>query len=314
MKKEQPLLSICIPTYNRCQYLKKSIDSIVAQNEFIDGIVEVIISDNASNDDTKKIGKKYAQKYKNIHYFCNEKNIRDENFPLALSRGNGILRRLSNDTIIYKPNALSEMCHIIEKNKENKTYLCWTNGAIKNSAKMQEVDFHDFIYNVSYYITSIACFSIWEKDCIKIENDTLGCELSLWQVRKCLELASKSNCVLICNKNYTDIQKVENKNISYGLYHVFYENYFNLIDPYIKRGILTIEDKEYLEKDLLYHFFTGWCIKWEIQEKGLNYSKTENLKNLVWNQYKGKPYWKKYLGYYNIKKCKMQIAKWIRRT
>ena len=43
MKPKKPLLSICIPTYNRCEYLKKSIETIISQKEFSDENVEIVI-------------------------------------------------------------------------------------------------------------------------------------------------------------------------------------------------------------------------------------------------------------------------------
>ena len=43
----QPLVSICIPTYNRAECLKETIESIICQPEFLEGKVEIVVSDNA---------------------------------------------------------------------------------------------------------------------------------------------------------------------------------------------------------------------------------------------------------------------------
>lgn len=53
---KQPLLSICIPTYNRASYLEGAILNIITDNAFGDE-VEIIISDNASTDNTEEIAK-----------------------------------------------------------------------------------------------------------------------------------------------------------------------------------------------------------------------------------------------------------------
>ena len=63
---DKPLLSICIPTYNRSKYLKNSIESIICQQEFLDGKVEIVISDNASEDDTPSAVKAYTDRYSNV--------------------------------------------------------------------------------------------------------------------------------------------------------------------------------------------------------------------------------------------------------
>ena len=53
----KPLLSICIPTYNRAHYLKECLGSIVAQFDDRDvrDNVEVVVSDNASPDNTREL-------------------------------------------------------------------------------------------------------------------------------------------------------------------------------------------------------------------------------------------------------------------
>lgn len=72
-----PLLSICIPTFNRADCLKQCLESIVGQ--FRDPNVlaqtEVVISDNASKDSTQNSVKEFQAKYPNIHYYRNLENL-----------------------------------------------------------------------------------------------------------------------------------------------------------------------------------------------------------------------------------------------
>ena len=65
MKKKQPILSICIPTYNRAEVLRDTLEHYTSCEEFNDE-VELIISDNASTDATKSLCTEYAEQYKNI--------------------------------------------------------------------------------------------------------------------------------------------------------------------------------------------------------------------------------------------------------
>ena len=53
----KPLVSVCIPTYNKARYLRKSLDSIINQTY---GNLEIIISDNASPDNTEEIIKSFT--------------------------------------------------------------------------------------------------------------------------------------------------------------------------------------------------------------------------------------------------------------
>ncbi|EKD23710.1 MAG: glycosyl transferase family protein [uncultured bacterium] len=73
----KPLLSICIPTYNRAHYLKDCLESVVCQfdDEEVYRQVEIVISDNASEDNTEELVKEYQRRFKNINYFKNKENI-----------------------------------------------------------------------------------------------------------------------------------------------------------------------------------------------------------------------------------------------
>lgn len=70
MRDKQPLLSICIPTYNGGDRLKICLDFITSANiRFHE--VEVIVSDNCSTDNTAEIVGAFAH----IRYFRNEYNL-----------------------------------------------------------------------------------------------------------------------------------------------------------------------------------------------------------------------------------------------
>ncbi len=70
---KKPLLSICIPTYNREKYLKRLLDSIVNQAEFTDADdVEIVIDDGPSKDNTESLVQEYqARFWEKIRYYRN---------------------------------------------------------------------------------------------------------------------------------------------------------------------------------------------------------------------------------------------------
>jgi glycosyltransferase involved in cell wall biosynthesis len=68
---QNPKVSIIIPTYNRSKFLPCAIESALAQ-DYLN--LEVIVSDNASTDDTQEVIKKYLNK-PNFKYFRNSKNL-----------------------------------------------------------------------------------------------------------------------------------------------------------------------------------------------------------------------------------------------
>lgn len=295
---KKPLVSICIPTFNRCEQLEQTLESIVHQPEILDGRAEVIISDNASTDNTETVGRKYADKYENVSYFRNKENVRDKNFPLVLSKANGILRKLNNDTLVLNADILGNLCSIVQKYQDTRPSIFLTNGRHKTYDE-KLFNFHDFVVTEGFWVTWIGSFTIWEDECINIETDFEGTELSLWQVKKLLENTYRKNSAVVCDQKFGKTLSLPKKDISYGLYQVFYKNYMTLLRPYVENCSLSSDDMEVIEKDLLYNFFTGWIVKWELKNKELQYSETENLKELVFEQYKDKPYWDDYQSVYN---------------
>jgi glycosyltransferase involved in cell wall biosynthesis len=83
----QPLVSICVPTYNRSQDLKTGLESIRAQTY---EPLEILISDNGSTDETETICRAAAQRDPRIRYFRQPRNIglyQNHNFCIDRSQG-----------------------------------------------------------------------------------------------------------------------------------------------------------------------------------------------------------------------------------
>lgn len=70
--RERPRVSIGMPVFNGEKYLEEAIDSILAQTY---KNFELIISDNASTDNTQKICLDYVKRDPRVHYYRNSKNL-----------------------------------------------------------------------------------------------------------------------------------------------------------------------------------------------------------------------------------------------
>ena len=71
----EPLLTITIPTFNRCGCLELLLESITQQLELGNTEVHVIVVDNNSSDLTQSCCKKWAQKIERFTYLRNAENI-----------------------------------------------------------------------------------------------------------------------------------------------------------------------------------------------------------------------------------------------
>lgn len=66
-----PKVSVLIPTYNRAKYLEECLNSVLMQDYTN---LEIIISDNASTDNTPEVVRKYLSD-KRLRYYRNEVNV-----------------------------------------------------------------------------------------------------------------------------------------------------------------------------------------------------------------------------------------------
>lgn len=94
-EKNKPRISICIPTYNRSDLLKKTLISVARQTV---KPYEVIVADNCSEDDTEAV----AKSFKGVIYYRNEHNLGlagNSNRCIQLAKGNFVTILHSDDLI-----------------------------------------------------------------------------------------------------------------------------------------------------------------------------------------------------------------------
>lgn len=106
-----PKVSVIIPAYNRAQFLPRAIDSVLAQTykDF-----EVLVVDDGSTDDTKKVLEQYNGKIK-YFYKDNGGSSSARNHGIENSSGEYIAFLDSDD--IWMPEKLSIQVDVLDKNK-----------------------------------------------------------------------------------------------------------------------------------------------------------------------------------------------------
>jgi abequosyltransferase len=106
------LLTIAIPTYNRVNYLRECLDSLVKNNIDFDN-VEILILDNYSTDNTKEIIQKYKHDL-SLRYICNENNIGpDENFKKCIKKSNSKYIWIFGDDDLFFNSSVENVLKII---------------------------------------------------------------------------------------------------------------------------------------------------------------------------------------------------------
>ena len=117
MNQQQLPLSICIPTYNRVNYLKESLETLLPQAVRLG--VEVCVSDNCSTDGTSSFLAEISHEFRCFKYEVQEENIGlDRNMFAAISMGRAqYIYPLGDDDLIPE-GSLSVILDAIESHSD----------------------------------------------------------------------------------------------------------------------------------------------------------------------------------------------------
>jgi glycosyltransferase involved in cell wall biosynthesis len=109
-----PKVSIGMPVYNGERFIREALDSLLAQT-FIN--FEIIISDNASTDETRQICLEYVAKDKRVRYYRNDVNlgpIANFNRVLNLSTGQYFMWAAHDDR--WEPSFVALLVQTLDAN------------------------------------------------------------------------------------------------------------------------------------------------------------------------------------------------------
>ncbi|HJZ77582.1 MAG TPA: glycosyltransferase family A protein [Vicinamibacterales bacterium] len=107
-----PAVSVLVTAYNREDFLRESIESVLAQS-FTD--FELIVSDDHSRDETVAIASDYARRDRRVRVSVNAENLGDygnRRQALSLARGR-FVKYHDSDDVMY-PHCLSVMVNALE--------------------------------------------------------------------------------------------------------------------------------------------------------------------------------------------------------
>lgn len=109
----KPVISVCIPTYNRCNLLRDTISKILKGFNGENEELEIVVSDNASTDDTEFVCSSFNDS--RIKYFKNNENIGgSRNLQAALDRGTGkwLCVISDEDPVVFDKNVVDELTRL----------------------------------------------------------------------------------------------------------------------------------------------------------------------------------------------------------
>ena len=278
-----PILSICIPTKNRSAILEKALENISSDEIFVNtDKVEIVISDNCSDDNTQNICLKYKSMFPDkINYVRQEFDIQDKNFIEVLNYSKGKYIKLSNDKITYKPNSIKKLVQFLENQESN--IIFFTNKIDENCEFNSKSfkNFNDFIQYVFYKITWIGGLCIKRESFENIKYKDRFSKLNFTQIDIMAQLSKEG--VTVVDEEFMDVAKVE----KYGGYNpakVFGENLITVLS--------ILKDEKFLTKKVYNKLIKSILINL-INKYYFDYKKKYSFKRTGYFRYTYKYYWSK---------------------
>lgn len=248
-----PLLSICIPTYNRAPYLDACLQSIYAQignNE----LIEVVVSDNASTDATPAIIDKYMALYSNMKSVRNDTNIGgDSNILHVLQLGRGKFVKMQGDDDYFLPGKLMPLLHVLHSHPECGVFhISLING---NRPPRLDSGMSNFLAATTLYAAFISSVVLRREDLEKIENPALFMTSKFNQLYLQYSILKDNPNFCIMYDSIFGYGGAYNPKYSFA--EVFFNGYPSILSHFLGTS-LTAEEISREKKQTFYHYTIPW--------------------------------------------------------
>lgn len=154
---KNPLISICIPTYNRANFLKECLESITKQfsNREIKENVNVFVLDNQSSDNTEEVAKNFTNIFENVKYIRDDQNRKiAPGIIKAASLADGEYIWIFSDDDLQMDNTLELVIKNIKKDQPDVII-----GNLNSFfGKLEKITHNILKINQDYFFTNRADF------------------------------------------------------------------------------------------------------------------------------------------------------------
>ena len=269
-------LTIAIPTYNRCNLLRQTLNSVLSQ---VDSNIEILVSDNCSNDETHEMMKEYCKTH-NVRYYRNNENLgMDRNFLQCLKNAKGEYIHLLSDDDILLPGAVDKILKLIEYEKPDyinlNSFTYSTDTFNLNDIKEPRIKLvEDLITNnkaeyikfVGVYITYISATILKREKFVQLSTPEKYIGTYFLHAHCVLEMLKNKDSKVIVTKDAYLAAKNNNSG-GFDLFEVWIKQYKKLmLNTAVKNGF----DKKIM-KNIYVQDVNGF-----IKDSILKYSVTDN--------------------------------------
>jgi len=276
-------VAICIPTMNRPNLLKQTLDSIVKDN--VDkNSYEIVISDNSDNFETKELVGKY--KDVDIRYFKNDvKGF--YNSVSTLLHSNADFLKLHNDYTAFLPGAFKQFVKDVQSQFKHNSIFIFTNGELGGAKSFTSFNnFNDFIRYSSFYVTWSSAFSISSEQLYSIKHDKKDVDEMFPHTSLLFEVEAEE--YVVNDKPYFENIQVEKKG-GYNIFYNFGVLFLDMLEKQLTIGKIRTLTYYLVKYRLLVQFLSPWYYKTVETRQGYTFD-ISNVKNHIVKKYGIKGY------------------------
>lgn len=247
---QKKILSLCIPTYNRGWCVKEQIIRLNSCPKEILNKIEILISDNCSTDDTKKIVGEAIENGFSCKYIRNDINLgMDGNFVSCCRHAQGRYLWILGDDDIIIIDSLVRIVNLLASSEEydllhiyQKNDLQCDIFAIKDRSKIAKY--------IGYHITFISANIVNAKYISMIDFEKYIGTLFVLVPLYLTAIINSQTSVFVSIKTFESGRDWGRE--EYNFFEIFVENYLSIVNEYIKEKKLF----SWFKKDI-------WIFVWQ---------------------------------------------------
>lgn len=282
-----PLLSLCIPIYNRLSYLNRQLEKFLKEKDLFENQIQLIISDNCSEDDLKVCCEKYQQQGLNLRYHRNECNIGpDGNFEWCFRHADGKYVWLLGSDDIPINGILAQVVAYLSDNDYGLVHL-----AMRKANKELTIynNHNDMVVAVNYWITFISS-NIICRESLKTINLSEYNNTLMIQVPAYLNACFFSKCnAVIYQPLFFERESDAANNGGYDIFEVFVTNLYSIYEKFINKEMLSKAAFTKIMKIEFKDFLLKYIVSLLVFRHKSNF-RLDNSWNRLFKYYGRKPY------------------------
>lgn len=285
---KKPLLSICIPIYNRLVFLERMLERFVEDKSLFKEDIELIISDNCSEEDLESCIRKYQNAGLSITYFRQSANLGpDKNFETLFGMAKGKYFWLLGSDDIPVKGFLPKLLEVLRDTDYGLLHVKSYGNLLDGRCTVYD-DQNAFVEKVGYWITFQSA-NVFRTEIISNVpvSDYEGTNLIQVPVFLTSAFSFSKNAVLeyACYEKESD----EANNGGYNFFKVFVNNLFVIYGEFVRKGLLNARSLKKIKKNEYQEFIIPFIFKLYFSKSNKNL-KVKNGKTILLKYYWNCPY------------------------